>query len=160
LLGPWVDMVRQACQQPARRSRPPRLDLAAVTYVDPAGALLLRDLVSDGVEIAACSNFVAELLVSRGSLDPVMQGILSHAGTVRLERRTLAALERACDVTPVHGERALGWSRFPGWVTRPYERRSNSCYSASLHSCRKPSRCAVRLSEGAEHGFTPVRLAY
>ena len=67
LVGPWVDMLRQAYQQPARHSRPLRLDLAAVTYVDPAGALLLRDLVSDGVEIAACSNFVAELLVARGS---------------------------------------------------------------------------------------------
>jgi hypothetical protein len=39
-----------------------RLDLAAVTYVDAAGVELLRDLIAEGVEIAACSSFVHELL--------------------------------------------------------------------------------------------------
>jgi hypothetical protein len=35
----------------------------AVTYADVAGAALLRDAVHEGVEIAACSCFVAALLV-------------------------------------------------------------------------------------------------
>jgi hypothetical protein len=60
VFGPWVDSVRAACA--VRGRRPRRLDLAAVTYVDAAGVELLRDLIADGVEIAACSSFVRELL--------------------------------------------------------------------------------------------------
>ena len=60
ILGPWVDTVRDACA--TRGRRPPRLDLAGVTYVDAAGLQLLRDLMAEGVEITACSSFVRELL--------------------------------------------------------------------------------------------------
>ena len=62
VLGPWVDAVREACTEPGRRSRRLRLDLAAVTYADAAGVQVLRDLVGEGIEIAACSNFLTELL--------------------------------------------------------------------------------------------------
>ena len=58
----WVDVVREACAEPDPRSRRVHLDPAAVTYVDAAGAQLLRGLIDEGVEIAACSSFVAELL--------------------------------------------------------------------------------------------------
>jgi hypothetical protein len=60
ILAPWVGTVRDACAIPGRWSR--RLDLASVTYVDAAGVQLLRDLMAEGVEIAACSSFVRELL--------------------------------------------------------------------------------------------------
>ena len=60
LLGPWVGSVRDACATRGRRPRRP--DLAAVTYVDAAGVQLLRDLMAEGVEIAACSSFVGALL--------------------------------------------------------------------------------------------------
>jgi hypothetical protein len=60
ILGPWVGAVRDACAIPGRRPR--CLDLAAVTYVDAAGVELLRGLMAEGVEIAACSSFVRELL--------------------------------------------------------------------------------------------------
>ena len=60
LLGPWLGSVREACA--SRDSQRLRLELAAVTYVDAAGIQLLRDLMTDGVEIAACSRFVGELL--------------------------------------------------------------------------------------------------
>ena len=60
VFGPWVDSVRAACA--IRGRRPRRLDLAAVTYVDAVGVELLRDLIAEGVEIAACSSFVRELL--------------------------------------------------------------------------------------------------
>ena len=60
ILGAWVGAVRDACA--VRRCRPRRLDLVAVTYVDAAGIQLLRDLMAEGVEIAACSSFVGELL--------------------------------------------------------------------------------------------------
>ena len=62
ILGPWVGAVRDACTKRGRRSARPRLDLAAVTYVDAAGVELLRDLMAEGVEITACSSFVRELL--------------------------------------------------------------------------------------------------
>jgi hypothetical protein len=62
ILGPWVGTVRDACTNRGRLSARPRLDLAAVTYVDAAGVELLRDLMAEGVEIAACSSFVRELL--------------------------------------------------------------------------------------------------
>lgn len=61
ILEPWVGAVRDACTKQGRRARP-RLDLAAVTYVDAAGVQLLRDLLAGGVKIAACSSFVRELL--------------------------------------------------------------------------------------------------
>jgi ABC-type transporter Mla MlaB component len=62
LLGPWVGTVRDACTNRDRRSRRLRLDLAAVTYVDAAGAQLLHDLMREGIAIAACSSFIGELL--------------------------------------------------------------------------------------------------
>jgi anti-anti-sigma regulatory factor len=62
IFGPWVGAVRDACTKRGRRSSRLRLDLAAVTYVDAAGVELLRDLMAEGVEIAACSSFVRELL--------------------------------------------------------------------------------------------------
>ena len=60
LLEAWVGAARAACA--ARGRRPRRLDLAAVTYVDAAGVQLLRDLMAEGIEIAAYSSFVGELL--------------------------------------------------------------------------------------------------
>jgi anti-anti-sigma regulatory factor len=62
ILEPWVSSVRDDCAPQGRRSEPLCLDLAAVTYADAAGVQLLRDLLREGVEIAACSSFVAELL--------------------------------------------------------------------------------------------------
>src|SRR5262249_51948052 len=62
LLEPWVDSVRDACGAGARGPGPLRRDWAAVTYVDAAGVQLLRDLVAEGAEIAACSSFVGTLL--------------------------------------------------------------------------------------------------
>jgi hypothetical protein len=60
ILEAWMDAARDACATRGRRPR--RLDLAAVTYVDAAGVQLLRELMTEGVEIAACSSFVRALL--------------------------------------------------------------------------------------------------
>jgi hypothetical protein len=62
ILGPWLGTLRAACTARGRRPRRLRLDLAAVTYVDAAGVQLLRELMAEGVAIAACSSFVGELL--------------------------------------------------------------------------------------------------
>ena len=62
LLGPWVDEVRNVCTQPLDRLEQVGLDLAAVTFVDAAGAQLLLELIRQGNIITQCSAFVAELL--------------------------------------------------------------------------------------------------
>ena len=62
LLAPWVGAVLEACTGQGSGSGRLVLDLAAVTYVDDPGIELLRDLVGAGIEIGACSSFIAELL--------------------------------------------------------------------------------------------------
>ena len=62
LLGPWVDELRNVCTQPLNRAGRVGLDLAAVTFVNAAGAELLRGLIRKGIIITKCSAFVAELL--------------------------------------------------------------------------------------------------
>jgi hypothetical protein len=62
ILAPWVGTVCEACTQRGRRPGRLRLDLAAVTYADAAGVQLLRELRREGIEIAACSSFLTELL--------------------------------------------------------------------------------------------------
>jgi hypothetical protein len=62
LLGPWVDELRNVCTQPLNRAEQVGLDLAAVSFVNAAGAKLLRELIREGIIITQCSAFVAELL--------------------------------------------------------------------------------------------------
>ncbi len=58
LLHQWVEEVSAACQD----AGPVLLDLSMVTFADQAGMELLRSLIAGGVEINACSNYIAELL--------------------------------------------------------------------------------------------------
>jgi ABC-type transporter Mla MlaB component len=62
LMGPWVAELEQACRGQAEASDRLALDLAAVSFVDTAGVVLLRDLVARGARLAGCSTFVAEVL--------------------------------------------------------------------------------------------------
>jgi hypothetical protein len=62
LLGPWVDELRNVCVPPLDRLEQVGLNLAAVTYVNAAGAELLRELIRQGITITQCSAFVAALL--------------------------------------------------------------------------------------------------
>jgi hypothetical protein len=62
LVGPWVDELRNVCTQPRERAEQVGLDLAAVTFVNAAGAELLRELIGQAIIITKCSPFVAELL--------------------------------------------------------------------------------------------------
>jgi ABC-type transporter Mla MlaB component len=62
LLEPLLGELRQACARPNGRPICLRLDLSAVTFVDAAGTQLLRELMDQGIAIAACSGFVAVLL--------------------------------------------------------------------------------------------------
>ena len=61
LLGPWVAELRVLFQGTARAGDC-RLDLSKLLFADAAGAALLQELRREGIEIEACSPFVAELL--------------------------------------------------------------------------------------------------
>ena len=61
LLGPWVDELRNVTHA-LDRSEQVGFDLAAVTFVNAAGAELLRELIRQGIIITQCSAFVGELL--------------------------------------------------------------------------------------------------
>ena len=63
LLGPWVGELARLLGDNSVCS-PIHLDLTAVSFVDGPGAQLLRDLISSGTTIVACSSFVAELLAT------------------------------------------------------------------------------------------------
>jgi hypothetical protein len=66
LLKPWVDEVRRLFT--ASESTPlPRLELAGLTFVDAAGADLLRQLLRRGVQVKSCSAYVAEVLHRAGN---------------------------------------------------------------------------------------------
>jgi hypothetical protein len=62
LLEPWVIEVLKVCAADGSRAGDTSLDLSGLTFVDQAGARLLRDLVHRGIGISAASGFVAELL--------------------------------------------------------------------------------------------------
>ena len=62
VLAPWVDELRRLCSETPRRSRQIHLDLDAVTFLDESGAELMRELVRQGITIARCSEFIAQLL--------------------------------------------------------------------------------------------------
>ncbi|HVS36844.1 MAG TPA: hypothetical protein VMS17_14890 [Gemmataceae bacterium] len=68
LLGPWVDEVSKVCAADADPSSRMNLVLSALTFVAAAGELLLRDLIARGVEVVACSSYVAENLVQEAYL--------------------------------------------------------------------------------------------
>ena len=62
LTGLWVEELRDTCRSQALRSDRLCLDLSGVTFVDAAGAKLLRDLIRQGTQIIGCAGYVAELL--------------------------------------------------------------------------------------------------
>jgi hypothetical protein len=62
LIGPWVNELRNVCTESLDRAEQVGLDLAALTFVNAAGAELLRELSRQGIIITRCSAFVAELL--------------------------------------------------------------------------------------------------
>jgi hypothetical protein len=67
LLGPWVDELRRVCEE---LHTPPTglcLNLAGVTFIDPAGIELLGDLIRLGATISACTGFVDEMLKRNSS---------------------------------------------------------------------------------------------
>jgi anti-anti-sigma regulatory factor len=62
VMGAWVDEVRRSCRQALEGGRRVTVDLAAVSFVDAEGAVMLRDLSARDVALANCTPFVASQL--------------------------------------------------------------------------------------------------
>jgi ABC-type transporter Mla MlaB component len=62
LVGPWVGELSRACEELRTAPSCLRLNLAAVTFIDPAGITLLSELIRRGATITGCSGFIDELL--------------------------------------------------------------------------------------------------
>jgi hypothetical protein len=67
IVSEWVDVLERECRQlrlePRRQLR---LDLTAVTFIDPPGVSALRRLVADGVAIVRVPDFIDALLGGGG----------------------------------------------------------------------------------------------
>lgn len=63
LLEPWLEELRAALA-PRRGKSPVKIDLSAVTFADPAGALLLATLARGGVELDRPSPLIRALIAA------------------------------------------------------------------------------------------------
>ena len=59
--GPWVAELEKAAADRGATA-PTSLDLSGVSYVDAAGAALLRSLAAEGLVIRSSSAFISETL--------------------------------------------------------------------------------------------------
>jgi len=62
LVGPWVAELRVACEKLLGEGHALELNLAEVSFLDPAGAALLTGIRAQGVQLSECSPFVLEQL--------------------------------------------------------------------------------------------------
>jgi ABC-type transporter Mla MlaB component len=62
LHGPWVEDVRKAYDSSVNQASRIRLDLAALTYLDEDGRVLLCEWIRRGAEVTACSRYVSAVL--------------------------------------------------------------------------------------------------
>src|SRR5262249_22119178 len=151
---------RDACAIRGRRRL--RLDLAAVTYADAAGLQLLRDLMAEGVGIAACSSFVGELL----HLEPQSQDTAPASGVCahrpRPTRLASAATCRGGDTPSCsRPEETAGASasRAPGFRLDEFLLQSGDLRCPSSVSWRSGfvrAAGASKLPCGSRFAFAPV----
>jgi ABC-type transporter Mla MlaB component len=62
IAGPWVTELWQACEKILGEGRELNLDMAEVSFLEPAGVALLSNITARGVRLLACSPFVMEQL--------------------------------------------------------------------------------------------------
>ena len=62
LQGPWTGELIRSCRQARSTSEQVLLDLSAITFIDTAGVVALRELQQMGVSIGRSSPFVSEML--------------------------------------------------------------------------------------------------
>jgi ABC-type transporter Mla MlaB component len=62
LVGPWVNELRKQSEQALSQAKNVTLDLGKVSFVDPSGVALLRELGDRQVEHVNCSIFISQQL--------------------------------------------------------------------------------------------------
>lgn len=60
IVGPWVDELYRICESLLAEDRALKLDLAEVSYADPAGVAALNNFKSRGASLKNCSPFVEQ----------------------------------------------------------------------------------------------------
>jgi anti-anti-sigma regulatory factor len=66
IVSEWVAVLEHECRQAATDTPRVQLDLAAVTFIDARGIEVLRRLVTDGVGVVNCREFIDALLNANG----------------------------------------------------------------------------------------------
>ncbi len=66
LVGPWVDELRRASEKFLGNGHRLMLDLTEVTFADPGGVTLLKQLRSRSASLTGCSPFLDEQLRTAG----------------------------------------------------------------------------------------------
>ena len=66
VVGPWVAELGMACERILGEGQALELDLAVVSFLDPAGVSLLANIRSQGFRLVGCSPFIAEQLKGAG----------------------------------------------------------------------------------------------
>ena len=66
IVSEWVPVLEHECQQALRDTPRVQLDLAAVTFIDARGVQVLRRLVTEGVAVINCREFIDALLNGDG----------------------------------------------------------------------------------------------
>ena len=66
IVSEWVTVLEHECRQALRDMPRVLLDLAAVTFIDARGVEVLRRLVTEGVAVINCREFIDALLNGDG----------------------------------------------------------------------------------------------
>lgn len=64
VVGPWVDVLRDYCEDILAQQPRVDLDLEDILFIDSCGVALLRQLTARQVALTNCSPFTAEQLRS------------------------------------------------------------------------------------------------
>jgi ABC-type transporter Mla MlaB component len=67
IVGPWVTELWKTCEKCLSEGLRLELDLAEVSFLEPAGVVLLSSLRSRGVLLTQCSTFVEAQLEAANS---------------------------------------------------------------------------------------------
>jgi anti-anti-sigma regulatory factor len=59
VMGPWVAVLQTACDEARSNGDQVILDLSGVSFIDPAGVVVLRNLKSNGIRLVNCSPFTS-----------------------------------------------------------------------------------------------------
>jgi anti-anti-sigma regulatory factor len=72
LEGPWVEVLRKTWTDTLERDEHPHIlvDLGSVSFADPSGRALLRNMQDHGVGLMKASLFLREMLKLDGSSSP------------------------------------------------------------------------------------------